>query len=187
MKPVVNEPQGSHLLEYAYYPGFRLVIDKIVNLVVAVDQCASILRLGFWISEELHYIFIVWSLAYWSLGLDIDGLGLRRRDGAEGLNLAVVEAQGLAKSREADRGRRNAVKLRKRRDGILPPVHVENGRNKHGVAGSHLVSFLGSDAWKRCVLEYASVQISHDIESSIDDRCVFAQAVGFRDRDICAV
>lgn len=163
------------------------MIDKIVDLVVAVDQCASILRLGFWISEELHYIFIMRSLAYWDFGLDIDGLSLRRRDGAEGLDLAVVETRGLAKAREANSGRRNAVKLRKRRDGILPPVHGENGRNKYGEAGSHLISFLSSDAWKRCILEYTSIQKFHDIESSIDDGYVLAQTVGFRDRDICTL
>ena len=68
------------------------MIDKVVNLVIAVDQGTSILRLVFWISEKLHYIFIVRSLANWGLGLDVDRLGLCRRDGAEGLDLAVVEA-----------------------------------------------------------------------------------------------
>ena len=139
---------GSHLLENTNHPGFRLVIDKVVDLVVTMNQCASILRLGFWISEELHYIFIVRSLAYWGVGLDIDSLGLRRRNGAEGLDLAVVEARGPAKAREVDRGRGNAVKLRKRRDGLLPPVRVEKGRNKYDVAGLHLGPFLSSDTWK---------------------------------------
>ena len=105
------------------------MIDKVVDLVIPMDQGASILRLGFWISEELHYIFVVRSLAYRGLGLDVNRLGLRRRDGAEGLDLAIVETRGLAKTREADRGRRNAVKLRKRHDSIPPPVHGEYGRN----------------------------------------------------------
>lgn len=121
------------------------MIDKVVDLVIAMDQSASILRLGSWVSEKFHYIFIVWSLSNGSLGLDIDRLGLRRRDGAEGLDLAVVEARGLPKAREADRGRGNAVKLRKCRDSILPPVHGQCGRNHHGVGGSHLVSFLSID------------------------------------------
>lgn len=118
------------LLKNTYYAGLRLVIDKIVDLVIAMDQCASILRLGFWISEELHHIFVVRSLAYWGLGLDIHRLGLGRRDCAECLDLAVVETRRLTKAREADRGRRNAVKLCKRRDSILPPVHGENGKNQ---------------------------------------------------------
>lgn len=82
------------------------------------------------------------NLAYWGLGLDIDRLGLRRRDGAEGLDLAIVEARGLAKAREADRGRRDAVKLCKGRDSILPPVQGEYGRNKHDVVG--YIWFLSS-------------------------------------------
>lgn len=163
------------------------MIDNVVNLVVAVDQCASILRLGFWISEKFNYILIVRSLAYWDLRLDIDRLGLRHRDGAKGLDLATVEARGLAKAGEADRGRRNAVKLCKRRDGILPPVHGEYGKNKYGVVRSHLVSVLGIDSWKRCILEYASIQEFHDIKGRSDYGCVLAQAVCFRDRDICAL
>lgn len=74
------------------------MIDKVVDLVIPMDQCASILRLGFRISEEIHYIFVVRSLAYRGLGLDIDCLGLRRRYGTEGLNLAIVETRGLAKA-----------------------------------------------------------------------------------------
>lgn len=163
------------------------MIDKVVDLVIAVDQCTSILRLGCWISEELHYIFKMRRLSYWGLGFDINSLGLRRRDGTEGLDLAVIEARGLAKVREANRGRRNAVKFRKRHDSILPPVHGECGRNKIGAVGLHLISFIGVDARKRCILEYASIQIFHDIEGSIDHRCIFAQAVGFRNWDICAL
>ena len=108
------------------------MIDKVVDLVIPMDQCASILRLGFRISEEIYYIFVVRSLAYRGLGLDIDRLGLRRRDGTEGLDLAIVETRGLAKARKADRGRTNAVKLRKCCDSISPPVQGEYARNIYG-------------------------------------------------------
>ena len=108
------------------------MIYKVVDLVITVDQCASISRLVFLFAKKLHYIFIVRSLAYWDRGLDIDRLRLRGRDGAEGLDLAIIEARRLAKAREADRGRRDEVKLRKRHNGILPPVDGEYGRNKNG-------------------------------------------------------
>ena len=55
------------------------------------------------------------------------------------------------------------------------------------MAGLHLVSFVGSDTWKGCILKDASIQEFHDIESRTDHSCVFAQAVGFRERDICTL
>ena len=176
-----------YLLENAYYPGFHLMIYKVVDLVITVDQCASISRVVSLLAKKLHYIFVVRSLTYWDRGLDIDGLRLRRRDGGEGLNLAIIEVRRLAKAREADRGRRDAVKLRKRHNGILPPVDGEYGRNKKGCGCSHLVSFLSTDARERRILEYAPIQKFHDIESSTNHSCVFAQAVCFRDRHICAL
>ena len=176
-----------YLLKNAYYPGFRLMIYKIVDLVITVDQCASILRVVFFFAKKLHYIFIVRSLTYWDRGLDIDRLRLRRRDGAEGPDLAIIEVRMLAKAREADRGRRDAVKLRKRHNGILPPVDGEYGRNKNGCGFSHLVSFLNTDARERRILEYAALQKFHDIESSTNHTYIFAQAVCLRDRHICAL
>ena len=176
-----------NLLENAYYPGFRLVIYKIVNLVITVDQCASISRVVFLFAKKLHYIFIVRNLTYWDRGLDIDRLRLRRRDGAKGLDLAIIEVRRLAKVRESDRGRRDAVKLRKRHNGILPPVDAEYGRNKNGCGCTHLVSFLNTDARERRILKYAPIQKFHDIESSTNHSCVFAQAVCLRDRHICAL
>ena len=166
-----------YLLKNAYYPGFHLMIYKVVDLVITVDQCASISRLVFLFAKKLHYIFIVRSLAYWDRGLDIDRLRLRRRDGAEGLDLAIIEARRLTKAREADRGRRDVVKLRKGHNGILPPVDGEYGREKNGYGCSHLVSFLNTDARERRILEYAPIQKFHDIESSANHSCVFAQAV----------
>ena len=104
------------------------MIDKVVDLIVTVDQGTSILRLCFGILEELYYIFIVRSCANGVLGLDVDHSGLCRGDGAEGLDLAAVEARRLAKSRETDSRWRNAVKLCKRHDSILPPIRGEDGR-----------------------------------------------------------
>ena len=176
-----------YLLENAYYPGFHLMIYKVVDLVITVDQCASITRVVFLFAKKLHYVFIVRSLTYWDRGLDIDRLRLRRRDGAEGLDLAIIEVRRLAKARQADRGRRDAVKLRKRHNGILPPVDGEYGRNENGSSCSHLVSFLNTDARERRILEYAPIQKFHDIESSTNHSRVFAQAVCFRDRHICAL
>ena len=131
-----------YLLENAYYPGFLLMIYKVVDLVITVDQCASISRVVFLFAKKLHYSFIVRSLTHWDRGLDIDRLRLRRRDGAEGLDLAIIKVRRLAKAREADRGRRDAVKLRKRHNGILPPEDGEYCRIKTGVVAH--IWFLSS-------------------------------------------
>ena len=176
-----------YLLENAYYPGFHLMIYKVVDLVITVDQRASISRVVFGFAKKPHYSFIVRSLTYWDRSLDIDRLRLRRRDGAEGLDLAIIKVRRLAKAREADRGRRDAVEFRKRRNGILPPVDGEYYKNKNGYGCSHLVSFLNTDARERRILEYAPIQKFHDIESSTNYSCVFAQAVCLRDRYICAL
>ena len=127
------------------------------------------------------------SLTNWNFGLDIGRLSLCRSDGAEGLELAVVEARGLTKAREADRRRRNTVKLRKCRHSIQPPGHGEHGRREYVVTNSHSVPFLRTDVWKRCILEYTSIQKFHDIESSTDYLCVLAQPVSFGNRYICAL
>lgn len=73
------------------------MIDEIVDLVVAVNQCSSILRLRSRILEERYRVVVVWDFAYSDLCLYIDRLGLRSRNGAEGLDLSVVKAEDLPK------------------------------------------------------------------------------------------
>lgn len=71
--------------------------DHIVDLVVAVDECTSILWLRFWISKELHHVVEVWDFPYGFAGLLGYGLGLSGLYGIESPQLTVVEARGLSK------------------------------------------------------------------------------------------
>ena len=101
------------------------MIDEIVDLVVAVNQCSSILRLRSRILEERYRVVVVWDFAYSDLCLYIDRLGLRSRNGTEGLDLSVVKGRGLAEAFHVDRAGSDTMQLRKRSDGIMPPVLCE--------------------------------------------------------------
>ena len=68
--------KAKYLLEDADNSGFSLVVDQIVNFVVAVDQGASILWLRHWISEERKNVIEVRNLTNRDSGLDVDSLGL---------------------------------------------------------------------------------------------------------------
>ena len=49
-------------------------------------------------------------------------MGLRSRNGAEGLDLSVVEGRGLAEAFHLDGAGDDTVELCKSPDGIVPPV-----------------------------------------------------------------
>jgi len=78
------------------------VIDEVIDLVVAMDQCSPVLRLRAWIPEKRNRIIVVRNLSNSNFRINIDRVGLRRRDCAKGLDLAVVEAPWLAKVSEAN-------------------------------------------------------------------------------------
>lgn len=94
--------------------------DEIVDFVVPVDQRAPIFRLRCRVAEKGHHVVEVGDLADGDFGLDVDGLGLRFRDPAEGFQLPVVEAGGPAVALEVDGGRRDAVEGREGGDGGSP-------------------------------------------------------------------
>lgn len=66
--------------------------DEIIDLVVAVDQGASVPRLHSFVGEELHQLIEMRNIPNCFAGLDIYSLALRDRDCPERLYLPVVEA-----------------------------------------------------------------------------------------------
>ena len=68
------------------------MVNQIINFIVAVDESCSILRLSYWLVEKGYHVVEMGYLANGDLSLNIDGLCLRFRDGAEGFELTVVEA-----------------------------------------------------------------------------------------------
>ena len=66
----------------------------------------------------------MWDITHRFLGLDVDGLCLGRRDGAEGLDLSAVEAVRSAKVCQLDISRRDSVKLAQCSDCRMPPVTI---------------------------------------------------------------
>ena len=67
--------------------------DKVVDLVVAVDQRATIFGLCLWVAKEGDHIVKVWYVAHRLIRVNINSLCLRARDGSEGPNLSIVEAR----------------------------------------------------------------------------------------------
>ena len=70
--------------------------DDVVNLIVAMDKSASILRLGLGITKEGHHVVEMRNLAHRLIGVLVPCLGLRVLNGVERLELTVVEAVGSA-------------------------------------------------------------------------------------------
>ena len=74
------------------------MVYEVVDFIIAVYQRSAIFWLRFWILEECYRCIVVWDLANRDLRLYVHRLSLRGRDGAEGLELSVVEARWLAKA-----------------------------------------------------------------------------------------
>ena len=83
----------------------------IVDLVVSVDQGASVLGLRLLVLEKGADHVEVRDLADGLLRFDIDGLSLCLLNCMEGCNLPVVESACLSKRFQTNRGRGHAVKL----------------------------------------------------------------------------
>lgn len=79
-------------LKDADYSWLGLVIDQVVNLVVAMDQCSPVLRLRIRISKKGYCIIVMRDLSHRTFRFNVNDLGLRRRNGTKGLDLTVVEA-----------------------------------------------------------------------------------------------
>ena len=95
---------------------------QVVDLVVAVDERRPVLGLCALVPEKRHHVVEMRDLAHGHVRLDVDGLRLRLGDGAEGRDLAVVEARRLAEAGEADGGRVHAVEFGEGADGVVPPA-----------------------------------------------------------------
>ena len=118
------------------------MVDEIVNLVIAMDQCPSIGRLRLWVPEECNHLVKVRDFADRVFRLDVDGFCLPRRYCAEGLDLPIVKSRGPSEVLETNGIGIYTVKLGKSTNCIMPPAIHEScldGLEK----GAH-ISFLVS-------------------------------------------
>ena len=90
----------NHLLENANHLWLSLVVYKVVNFVIPVDDTRSISRLLPRIPEEKQHLIEVRDVADRLTGFYIYRLGLRVSNRAQRLKLAVVESAGFAKVRQ---------------------------------------------------------------------------------------
>jgi hypothetical protein len=67
------------------------VKDEIVNLEIAVNEAAPVMRLGPSFGKEFAHVIKVGDIPDWLAGLNIDRLCLSLGDGSKGLDLATVE------------------------------------------------------------------------------------------------
>jgi len=144
------------------------VKDKVVYLVISVNESAPIIGLSARIAEESTHLDEVRYITDRLLAVDIYRLGLCLGDGLKRRYLAVVEALCLAKGCEIDRRGRHAVKLGQSGDGGVP----------------HLCPLFRRDVREAGVLYDPAVEKVHDVERRADDGIVFAKTVRFGHRDI---
>ena len=100
------------------------MIHQIVDLEVPMHNRVSITGPRLRVPEEGDHVVEMRDRADGLARLDVDGLGLRGRDGGEGFELAVVEAGGLAEGGDVDGGGDDAVELGEGVDCCAPPVTV---------------------------------------------------------------
>ncbi len=97
------------------------MVYQVVNFVVAVDKCSSILWLRLRIAEERNNFIEVRDFAHRYFRFDVDSLGLRCRDRAKGLDLTIIESGRSSKVSKTNRAGVDAMKLGESTDGIMPP------------------------------------------------------------------
>ena len=68
------------------------MIYQVIDLVIAMDQRCLVHGLRCRVSKKGDHVIEMRDLSHRNVSLDVNGLGLRPRDGPEGLDLAVVEA-----------------------------------------------------------------------------------------------
>lgn len=111
----------SNSLQYPNNSRFRFMEHDIVNLIVAMYERPSIFRLALLPREKGHHIVEMWYLPNGFFGVDVHSRSLSIGKILEKGCLAIVEAGGLAKGGEVDRGRGNAVEFGKRANCVVPP------------------------------------------------------------------
>lgn len=102
-------------------PSLRLMEDQIINLIVTVDKSGSIRWLCPWITEECNHVVKMGYLPNRDSRLNINGFRLRFGDSAERFDLTVVEPRRFPKIRKANRCGRQAMKLCKSPNCVVPP------------------------------------------------------------------
>lgn len=81
---------------------FCLMVDEVIDLVVAVDQGPSVPRLRLGISQECHGLIEMGDIPYRGVCFDIRCLSLRGRDCTKRFELAIVESCRFAIAGEVD-------------------------------------------------------------------------------------
>ena len=110
------------LLKYSNDSCLCLVIYQIVDFEITVYYCGPVTGSCFWVFEEGHHLVKVGDLADGLMRLDVNSFGLSLGDGGESPELPIIEARGLAKGGDANRGGGHAVELCEGADGCSPPV-----------------------------------------------------------------
>ncbi len=95
--------------------------DKIIDLVISVDECADILWLRSRLFEKCYHLVKVRDLAHGDPGLDVLVASLSQGESLEQVELAVVEASRFAKGLEVYGLGRNTVEFREGADCVAPP------------------------------------------------------------------
>src|SRR5262249_40177035 len=109
-------------VQNADHPRLGFVEDQVVDLVVAVHECATVFGLGFWIAEKGDHLVKVWDVADWYARVFVFCLGLCRFKSGKGLQLTVVEARGFAELAEANVGRLYTVEFCESSHCVTPPI-----------------------------------------------------------------
>lgn len=103
----------TSVLEDTDHLGFSTVKDKVINLVVAMNQSSPVGWLGGWIFEERYHLFEMRDFADSNPGVDIDSFRLGCGNSRKGFDLPIVKASRFAKIRQANRCGINAMKFGK--------------------------------------------------------------------------
>ena len=101
------------------------MIHQVVDLVITMNQCSSVLWLCVGISQEGCCVIVMGYLAYRFLAIHVDRLRLRSGDRAEGLYLAIIEAGRLTKVRKSHGSWRYSMQFRQSSNSFAPPAANE--------------------------------------------------------------
>lgn len=94
---------GANVLEDTYDLGFSTVKDKIINLVVAMNQGSPVWWLSGGVFEERYHLLKMRDFANGNPGIDIDSFCLRCGNSGKGFDLPIVKASRFPKIRQPNR------------------------------------------------------------------------------------
>jgi len=97
------------------------VKDKIVDLVISVDECADVPWLRCRLFEKCYHLVKVRDLAHGDPGLDVLVTSLSEGESLKQVELTVVKASGFAKGLEVYGLRRYTVEFCEGVDCVAPP------------------------------------------------------------------